>query len=162
MDPFIQLGLVAEIAATYLGFIAVFIVFSRNDGRFAESDKHFIQGIVISSTSAIVFALLPRVLIQFFDAARVWDISVITALILGTIVTLYQAWSQFVMSAEESKKVHWSWHVPAWAFAALSFVLILAALLGMIPKIGAYTAATTSLLAVAIWCFIAIVFRKFF
>ena len=86
----------------------------------------------------------------------------ITALILGTVVMFYQAWSQFVMSAEESRKVHWSWHVPAWAFAVLTFLLVLAAAFGMLPKIGAYTAATTSVLVVSIWCFIAIVFRKFF
>jgi len=43
---FDQLDLVAEIAAALLGFIAVFLALSKSDGRFSESDRHFIQALV--------------------------------------------------------------------------------------------------------------------
>ena len=162
MNPFVQLGLVAEIAATYLGFIAVFIVFSRDDGRFAESDKHFVQGLVVTATSAIVFALLPRVLVNFYPDKLVWNYSLLSMLIIGTIVTAYQAWSQFVMSEEEAKKVHWGWHFVGWAIAVAMMLLVVAGVVRLLPTTGAYVAAVTSLILVSIWTFIAIVFRKFF
>ena len=162
MNPYVQLGLVAEISATYLGFIAVFIIFSRDDGRFAESDKHFVQGLVITATSAIVFALLPRVLVNFLPEQQVWEYSISTALCLGVVISSYQAWSQFIMPDEEAQKVHWGWHVPGWTFAVLAMILFAAAYLDFVSDIAGYVAGITLLLAVSIWCFIAIVFRKFF
>jgi hypothetical protein len=42
LDAFDQLNLVAEIAAALIGFIAVFLALSKTDGRFSESDRHFI------------------------------------------------------------------------------------------------------------------------
>ena len=162
MNPLVQLGLIAEIAATYLGFIGVFIILSKDDGRFAESDKHFVQGLVVTATSAIIFALLPRVLGNFYPSELAWQYSLISFLIIGTVVSGYQAWSQFVMSEEEAKKVHWGWHFVGWAIAMFAMLQILAAVVGFLPTIGAYIGAVTCLSLVSVWTFIAIVFRKFF
>lgn len=162
MNPFIHLGLIAEIAATYLGFIAVFIVFSRDDGRFADSDKHFIQGLVITSTAVIAFALMPRVLVQFFPEPDTWSLSLNVVMVLGTLMTIFQAWSQFMMAEEEAKKVHWSWHAPGWVLALIGVALFSTGYIDLVAKSGAYIAGLTCILAVSVWCFIAIVFRKFF
>ena len=54
MEPFDQLDLVAEIAAALLGFIAIFLALSKKDGRFTESDRHFIQAFVFSASIAII------------------------------------------------------------------------------------------------------------
>lgn len=162
MNPFVYLGLIAEIAATYLGFIAVFIVFSRDDGRFAESDKHFVQGLVITSTSVIAFALMPRVLVQFVAEQEAWSLSLNVVIGLGSLITVFQAWSQFMMAEEEAKKVHWSWHAPGWILALLGVGLFFAGYMNLLAQPGAFLAGLTCILAVAIWCFIAIVFRKFF
>ena len=162
MNPLIQLGLIAEIAATYLGFIGVFIIFSKDDGRFAESDKHFVQGLVVTATSAIVFALLPRVLVNFFTPELAWRYSIVSFLIIGTVVSAYQAWSQFIMSEEEANKVHWGWHFVGWAIATVAMLQVVAGVFGFLPVTGAYIAAVTCLSLVSVWTFIAIVFRKFF
>jgi hypothetical protein len=41
---------VAEIAAALLGFVATFLALSKADGRFAESDRIFIQAPVLGSS----------------------------------------------------------------------------------------------------------------
>ena len=162
MNPLVQLGLLAEIAATYLGFIGVFIIFSQDDGRFAESDKHFVQGLVVTATSVIVFALLPRVMGNFFPTELAWRYSVVSFFGIGAMVAAYQAWSQFIMSEEEAKKVHWGWHFVGWALAIVAIAQIVAGTFGFLPIIGTYVGAVTCLLLVSVWTFIAIVFRKFF
>ena len=65
MDEFDQLNLVAEIAVALLGFIAVFLALSKPDGRFADSDWHFIQAKVMNGALAIVLALSPRTFALF-------------------------------------------------------------------------------------------------
>ena len=49
MNELELLGLIAEIAATLLGFIAVFLALSNEEGRFSAADRHFIQAIVLCS-----------------------------------------------------------------------------------------------------------------
>ena len=162
MNAYHQLGLLAEVAAAFLGFIAIFIMFSRDDGRFAESDKHFVQGLVVTATSVIILCLLPRVLSLFFPEAAVWEICVFVVVVLGPIIAAYQAWDQFIMPHEEAIKVHWGWHVPGWTLTVFSFLFLIAAALGLLAADGGYMVAMTLLLSVTLWCFIAIVFRKFF
>ena len=53
MEAYDQLDLVAQIAAALLGFIAIFLALYRKDGRFAQSDRHFIQALVMSASIAL-------------------------------------------------------------------------------------------------------------
>lgn len=161
MNAFDQLGDLAGIAATYSGFIAVFIAFTR-DGRFAAADAHFVQAMVLATLFTLLCALSPRVLSLLLPDAQLWMIASWMAVITAVPIGAYQAFMQIQMPGEEQMKISVLWHVPGWALAGASGSSYLAALLGWGPMQGLYVAGTTFSLGIAVWCFMAIVFRKFF
>ena len=64
MEAFDQLALIAEIAVALLGFLAVFIALSNKEGRFAESDRHFIQALVLCAALTIILSLTHKPFLQ--------------------------------------------------------------------------------------------------
>jgi hypothetical protein len=161
MDPLTQLGLLATIAATYSGFIAVFIVLAK-DGRFETADAHFVQAMVLGTIGVIVMALAPPVLVLMMPADRMWLAMTIFAILGGVPTMIYQAIQQSRLSKAEAVKVPLGWHIPGWALGFLALAAFAAALLVEGNRPGLYVAGVTLMLSVSIWCFIAVVFRKFF
>lgn len=162
MQAFDQLGLVAEIAVALLGFIAVFLALSGADGRFSQSDRHFIQALVVTAALAIVLAIAPRSISLFVADEVVWYAVSILAIILGSMAMLLQARQQLHMPREEAVQIHWVWHVLAWILAASSAILFILALFNG-ARISAYYVSGVSLLVpLCLWVFIGVVFRRFF
>jgi hypothetical protein len=54
------------------------------------------------------------------------------------------------------------WHAPGWALGFLAVAAFAAALAREELRAGLYVAGVTLMLAVSVWCFIAVVFRRFF
>ena len=162
MDAFDQLNLVAEISAALLGFIAVFLALSRADGRFAESDRHFIQALVLSAALSIVFAITPRSLTLFVADSSAWYAATILAIILGSLAMFLQARLQLRMSHEEAVQIHWLWHVLAWMLGIGSAMLFLLALLDSSRMIAYYVSGVSLLVPLSLWVFVGLVFRRFF
>ena len=162
MDAFDQLNLVAEIAAALIGFIAVFLALSKSDGRFSESDRHFIQALVITSALAIVFALVPRSISLFNDNGSIWRTASIVAVILGSMAMFSQARQQLRMSRGEATKIHWSWHFVAWALGASTGILFVLALLDNTRTIAYYVSGVSLMVPLSLWVFVGVVFRRFF
>lgn len=161
MDPLTQLGLLATIAATYSGFIAVFIVLAR-DGRFESADAHFVQAMVLGTIGVIVMALTPPVLALMMPTERMWLSVTVLAIIGGAPSVVYQAVQQSRLSKTETAKIPMGWHVPGWALGFLALAAFVAAVFVADIRPGLYVAGVTLMLAVSIWCFIAVVFRRFF
>lgn len=161
MDPLAQLGLLATIAATYSGFIAVFIAFTK-DGRFETADAHFIQAMVLGTIGVMVMGLTPPVLATMMPADQMW--LVMTTLAIGGAVPsmVYQAWHQSRLSKAEAARIPVGWHAPGWALGFLAVAAFAAGLAREELRPGLYVAGVTLMLAVSIWCFIAVVFRRFF
>ena len=162
MNPFAQLGLLAELAIALLGFIAVFTIFARQDGKFAASDKHFIQAMVLNCAGIGLLAVLPRVLSNIVETELVWKICVATGFVFGISITIHIARDQLRMPKEEAEKVHIMWHIIAWSIGFGAFLFLLAPYLDLISFLAAYMGAVSLLFANSVWCFVAIVFRKFF
>ncbi|MGR8949380.1 MAG: hypothetical protein ACU84Q_15150 [Gammaproteobacteria bacterium] len=162
MDSLEQLGLLAELAIALLGFIAVFSIFARQDGKFAASDKHFIQAMVLNCAGIGVFAVLPRVLWNFMEPERVWEFCVGTAVIFGAGITFHIARDQMNMPKEEAEKVHFMWHVIAWSIGAGAFLFLISPYFGVTSFLAAFIGGVSLLFINAMWCFVAIVFRRFF
>jgi hypothetical protein len=161
MDPLTQLGLLATIAATYSGFIAVFIAFTK-DGRFESADAHFVQAMVLGTIGVIAMALTPPVLSLMMPMPRMWFVVTIIAIIGGIPSVIYQSWQQSRLSKDELAKIPMSWHAPGWALGFLALAAFIAALVNPEIRAGLYVAGVTLMLTVSIWCFIAVVFRRFF
>ncbi len=161
MEVFNQLELITEISATLLGFVAVFLALSNKDGRFQESDRHFVQALVLNSSYCIVLGLAPRALSFLFES-NFWTLSLVIAAIGGLVVATVMGWTQWHMSEAESSKVHYLWHVPPWGLARVITALVLAGFFYPENPHALYANAATVSVGIAIWCFIAVVFRRFF
>ena len=157
-----QLQGVAQIAATYSGFIAVFIAFVNKDGRFSADDAHFVQAMVLGTIGTIILALSPPVLGLMMARERVWFVVTSAAVIAGIPTTIYQAWLQSRPLPENTPQIPIGWHVPGWALGFCALACFFAALLMPAIREGLYVAGVTISLTISIWCFIAITFRKFF
>lgn len=162
MNEFEHLGLVAEIAVALLGFIAIFLAFSKPDGRFAESDRHFIHALVLSATLAIVLSILPRAISLFASGSVVWFPSAIIAIALGSLAMFMQARQQFRMSRDEAARIHWVWHVVAWALGVCAAILFILALVDNSRTSAYFVSGVSLLIPLCLWVFVGIVFRRFF
>lgn len=161
MDPLNQLGLLATIAATYSGFIAVFIAFTK-DGRFEASDGHFVQAMVLGTIGVMVMSLTPPVLSMMMTKDQMWLYVSIFAIVGGIPSMLYQGWQQTRLSKEDEMRVPAGWHAPGWALGFLALAAFAAAVFYPDIRAGLYVAGVSLMLTVSIWCFIAVVFRRFF
>ena len=162
LEAFNQLDLVAEIAAALLGFIAVFLALSNTDGRFSESDRHFIQALVTTSALAIIFSLAPRSISLFTGDANVWYAATILAITLGSLTMLVQARQQLRMSRDEAVQIHWVWHLIAWTLAISCGILFVLALFDSANITAYYVAGVSLMTPLCLWVFIGVVFRRFF
>jgi len=162
MNEFDQLSLIAEIAAALLGFIAVFIALSKSDGRFAASDRHFIQAMVMTAALAIVLALVPRALALFVSDSDVWRIAAAGGIVFGSVAMVLQARQQIGMSREEAEKIHWLWHAVAWLLAGMSAVMFILTLTNTARASAYFVAGVTVMVLLSLTVFIAVVFRRFF
>lgn len=162
MEAFDQLDLVAEIAVALLGFVAVFLALSKSDGRFAESDRHFIQALVLSSSLAIILAITPRAISMFSAADSVWFAACVVALALGSIALLMQIRFQLQMTREEAAQIHWLWHVGAWMLAVAIVAMFVMALLDSSRTTAYYVSGVSLAVPLCLWVFIGVVFRRFF
>ncbi len=162
MDGFDQLNLVAEIAAALLGFVAVFLALSKTDGRFSESDRHFIQALVTTAALAIIFSLAPRSISLFTGDANVWYAATILAITMGSLNALLAARQQLRMSRDEAVQIHWVWHFLAWTLSVSGGILLVLALFDSANIAAYYVGAVSLMIPLCLWVFIAVVFRRFF
>lgn len=162
VDAFDQLAVYAEISATFLGFIAVFLIFSDKDGRFRESDKHFVQGLVLVGAYTIILALTPGALSFFIAGDVLWTFSLGFAAVLGTTSAVFQVRIQLNMTPEEAAKIHPGWHFAAWGMFIISSILIIAGLFGFADPAGMFIGAMLLGIFLCLLLFIAVVFRRFF
>jgi hypothetical protein len=162
LDAFDQLNLVAEISAALLGFIAVFLALFKADGRFSESDRHFIQAMVITSALAIVYSLIPRSISLFNDNESIWRTASIVAVIFGLAAMFLQGRQQLHMSRGEAAEINWLWHVVAWALSLFSGALFVLALVDSTKTVAYYVSGVSVLVPLSLWVFIGVVFRRFF
>jgi hypothetical protein len=162
VDAFNQLEVVAEIAAALLGFFAVFLALSKgDDGRFSESDRHFIQSIVLTASLAIVMALMPRALSLHLDGPSRWTVASAISLTLACLGIGIVAWRQLHMSNEEAALVHWGWHVGAWSLALFSLILLVLSLVFPANASAFYVSSVSILIPLGLFCFIGVIFRRF-
>jgi len=162
LQAFDQLDLVAEVAAALLGFIAVFLALSRSDGRFSQSDRHFIQALVMTSATAIILALAPRSISLFVADDVVWYAASILAITLGTMAMLLQVSLQRRMAPNEAVQIHWLWHLSAWMLSAASGILFILAIFDSVRTTAYYVSGVSLMIPLCLLVFIGVVFRRFF
>lgn len=162
MDQLLHLGLLAELSVALVGFIAIFSIFSRKDGRFNTADRHFIQAMVLDCVLVVVLAIFPRVLWSMLEPETTWNVCLHVGTGLGVLLGLYIARDQLQMPRDQAQTINVWWHVGGWTWGSFALFFVAAAYLGLITPVAGYFGATSMLLMNALYCFIVIVFRRFF
>lgn len=162
MDEFEHLGLIAEISVALLGFVAIFLALSRKDGRFTESDQHFIQALVLGAALAIVLAMAPPVIGMFTGGASIWFWATVLGITLGSCNMVLQIRLQLRMPSVEAEQIHWVWHVVAWGLGISVAVLFVLGLIDSSQTSAYYVSGVSMLVPLCLWVFVGVVFRRFF
>jgi hypothetical protein len=160
--PIEQLQLIGEISAGFLGFIAVFIALSNEEGRFSASDRHFIQSLVQVSALAICLCFTPQTLLLYFEEDAAWHYSLAVFIPSWTVIGILTAWEQWHMPQEEAIKVNVLWHVPPWSLGLAMFAFSVYAIYTGENLQKTFVTVLTLTIPQNLWCFIAVVFRRLF
>lgn len=158
-----ELTLIAELGVAFAGFLAIFLIFARREGRFSPPDSLRVRSILISSLFAMFFALLPLVLALYgIRPITIWRIASATSLLVGAPAGLEIARRQLAMSAEERAAVGTIHTVVAWGLFALAAILFAGNALGVSgdPSAALYVTALVCVLGVATSNFVTVAFHR--
>ncbi len=157
------LSLIAELGLGFAGFLAIFLIFARREGRFSPADGLRVRGIISASFIAIFGALLPLLLAQFeLGEATVWRASSVVFLLVGVLVGAAIGRTQLSLSPDDRAAVGFLNNVITWGITALALVLLGANALGGFgePSAPPYLTALFAPLGVATSNFVTIAIQR--
>ena len=163
MAPTGELALFAELGAAFAGFIAIFLIFARREGRFSPADSLRIRSIILASFSAVFFSLVPLVLHRGgLSGASLWRAASAVALVGGLVQGAVVARSQFALSPEDRTDVGRVHSVITWGLFTVAAILFMSNVfaLGTAPAAWPYLASLTCILAIAAMNFVTIAFQR--
>ena len=163
MDASNELALFAELGAAFAGFVAIFLIFARREGRFSPADSLRIESIILASFSSVFFSLVPLVLGSAgVSNTALWRASSLIALAVGLVTGGLVAVKQVRLSPEDQAEVSLEHSVITWGFFAIAAVLFSANAFGWIvePSAWPYLASLFCVLGIAAMNFVSIAFRR--
>ena len=97
-----ELALIAELGVGFVGFVAVFLIFARREGRFSPADGYRIRVIIIAGVSVIFLALLPLTANLYgLTGTTLWRSASILGLVTHVAAILHVAPKQRALSPED-------------------------------------------------------------
>lgn len=158
-----ELILIAELGAAYAGFLAIFLIFARKEGRFSPADSLRIRTILISSFQVIFGALLPLVIALFqLPETLVWRVLSGVGLATGLLTAVHIGSIQLQLSHEEKEAVGLVHSYIAWGLSVIVGGLYVANVFGFWggPSAGLYIAGLVCVLGIATSNFVTIAFKR--
>lgn len=158
-----ELALIAELGVAFAGFLAVFLIFARREGRFSPADSLRVRSIIVSSLSAVFLALLPLALNLYgLEGPSLWRMASILALAVGTATSLHVGLKQLALPPEERAKVGFVHSNIAWGLVLVIAMLLVSNVLGLFhePSAAPYVGALICALGVATSNFVTIAFQR--
>lgn len=140
--------------------MAAFIGLVHSGGRkFDHFERHFIRTLAINAVTVIVACLTPGTLADAFPGSYM-KLSIWVFIVAAAFAAVMAA-IDLVKSLGSNEDDPFGWHAVGWAIGGGTVYFLYLAYVN--EASGAwYKLAATTLLGVPIWCFIAIVFRRFF
>jgi hypothetical protein len=158
-----QLSLIAELGIGFAGFLAVFLIFARREGRFSPADSVRIRAIIQSSFITIFMALLPLlVMLAEVKTATLWRASSLVHLVVSAVGGVVVGRKQLALVPAEREEVGRLNNLVAWGLSLVHFILLAANAVGMFgdPSALPYLAALVCTLAVATSNFVTIAVHR--
>ncbi len=159
-----QLSLIAELGVGFIGFVAIFLIFARREGRFSRVDSIRVRTMITSSLVAVFMALLPLVLaLTVLSPATIWRGSSLVFLAVTVSMGAVIARIQLALPPEEQAPAgsHMNRRV-SWGSTTLAGSLLVANSLGGFgePSAFPYVASLVLALGIATSNFVTVAIRR--
>ena len=158
-----ELALFAELGAAFAGFIAIFLIFARREGRFSPADSLRVRSIILASFSTVFIALLPLILHQAgLSGAELWRTASALALSGGLIAGGVVARKHLALAPEDRADVGRLHSFVTWGLFTIGAILLAWNALGLGAGGSAwpYLASLACSLGVAATNFVTIAFQR--
>jgi hypothetical protein len=120
-----ELALFAELGAAFAGFIAIFLIFARREGRFSPADSLRIRSIILASFSAVFISLVPLVLHHAgFSGVALWRVASTVALIGGLLAGGVVARKHVTLAPTDRANVGVLHSVITWGLFAIAAIFL--------------------------------------
>jgi hypothetical protein len=163
VDAMADLALFAELGAAFAGFIAIFLIFARREGRFSPADSLRIRSIILASFSAVFASLIPMVLYQAgFSGVGLWRVASAVALIGGLLAGGIVALKHVTLSPTDRAEVGAVHSAITWGFFVIAAILLASNAFGFVstPSAWPYLASLICILGIAATNFVTIAFQR--
>lgn len=158
-----SLSLLAELGAAFAGFIAIFLIFARREGRFSPADSLRIRSIILASFSTVFLSLVPLILQQAgLSGGELWRVTSAIALVGGVLAGGLVALKHASLEPADRVDVGAVHSVITWGLFALATILLISNLLWLFspPSAWRYLAALACALGIAATNFVTIAFQR--
>ncbi len=158
-----ELVLFAELGAAFAGFIAIFLIFARRDGRFSPADSLRIRSIILASFCVVFYSLVPLVLFRAgLSGVTLWRVASAVALVAGLAAGGVVARKNLALSKADRAAVGRLHSMITWGLFAIAAVLFAANALGLAapPTAWPYLASLVCALGIAATNFVTIAFQR--
>lgn len=158
-----ELALIAELGVGFAGFVAIFLIFARRDGRFSPADSLRVRSIITASFQTVFGSLLPLVLSLYgLSGPQLWRIASLLAIAAAVPVALHVARLHLSLTHQDRAEVGLVHSYIAWGLSAMSGMLLIANAAGLLGGPGAalYVTALIALLGIATSNFVTIAFKR--
>lgn len=158
-----ELALFAELGAAFAGFIAIFLIFARREGRFSAADSLRIRSIILASFSAVFLSLVPLVLHHAgISDVALWRVASMVAIVGGLMAGGVVARKHFALSQEDRADVGMIHSVITWGLFAIAAILLVSNAFRLVSPAAAwpYLASLVCILGIAASNFVTIAFQR--
>lgn len=157
----ILIGL-SQLGATFAGFVAIFLIFVRKDGRFSPADALRIRALIYTSLLVVLTGLIPLAMSFVVDASALWRASGALALGVGALSIVDVARCHAAMTKEDRREIVLIHAVVTYGLAFTATALVAALALGLVAGSGPYVIALMLTVANVVTTFITLSFKNLF
>jgi hypothetical protein len=158
-----ELTLIAELGAAFAGFLAIFLIFARREGRFSPVDSLSVRSMILTSFSTMFIALVPLALAAYdFSEPVLWRVSSGFGFVVFFSVATNMGLTHRRIPPSDRADLNTALVVVAWFLASAGVGLFLAntsAVFGP-PTAGIHISALVVLLAITAVNFADIAFKR--
>ena len=150
----------SQLGGVFAGFIAIFTVFARKDGRLSPADSLRVRSIIYASFIVVLGSLLPLLLSSFgVSDPALWKISAAVFLVLAIPAPVDVARHQLALSRQDRRQVGTVHQVVSWGLSA-TVTLLLGSIALSHGGAGYYVLALMLTVAIATSNFVTIALQK--
>lgn len=151
---------ISQLGAVYAGFIAIFLVFTRKDGRFSTADSLRVRSLLFSSFGVVAAGVAPLVFHAFGLAdVNLWRASAMFVFLVGSISTLDIGRRHIKMSRDDKIEVGIFHSVVTWGLNFIATGLLIAVVVGF-GGWAFYVLVVAIILAITIINFVTITLQR--